>query len=154
ALERWVLARNPDLEAARRALEAARRRPSFEGALENPELGVAIGPSALGDPQFGTAYRVSIEQMIPLGKLGPQADAARAEADAEGASLAALTSELLRQTRQAYVEYVRASAVGQVLDDLRDLAEQFRKTALSRYASGLSGEADPLMADVELSHLD
>jgi cobalt-zinc-cadmium efflux system outer membrane protein len=154
ALERWVLARNPDLEAERWALTAAAERPRMAGALMDPELEFAVGPASFDEADLPTAYRIGIKQMLPWAKLGPRRDAARYEAAADSAGLAAMRNDLLRMTGGAYVDYVRGAAALRVIRELQELVEQLRRAALSRYAAGLVGESDPLMAEVEQSRLE
>jgi outer membrane protein TolC len=154
ALERWVMMRNPDLEAMRQALAGAHERARTAGSLMDPEVEFALGPSSLGDAELPTAYRIGIRQTIPWSKLGPERSAARWEVAAEGAGLAAASIDFLREVRAAYVDYVRGSAELRVVRELKELLEQFRHAALARYASGTVGESDPLMAEVEQSRLE
>ena len=154
ALERWVLARNPDFEALRWALAAAGERPAMAGALMDPELEVAVGPASFDEPGLPTAYRIGVKQMLPLAKLGPRRSAARHAASADSAGLAAARNDLLRVTSETYIEYVRGAASLRVIRELQELIEQFRRVALSKYAAGLVGESDPLTAEVERARLE
>ena len=151
-LERWVVRRNADAEAARQAYKAALEVPGTTG-WEDPMLDFAIGPSSFGS-ELGTAYRVGVRQAIPLGKLGSPKDVALNEAAASAADLDATLNDILRTARVTYAEYARALASAVVLNEMKQVVEQVRRVALSRYASGLVGEADALMAETELSMID
>lgn len=154
ALERWVVAANPELEAARQALAAARARRSVQGGVANPELEVVVGPGSIGDPELSTAYRVTVTQPLAWSKLGPRATVARYEAEAAAGELESTHNNLLRETREAYVDYVRSHASIRLYGELQSLVDELRRSALARYSSGLAGQSDPLQAEVELAHLD
>src|SRR5205814_7461289 len=55
---------------------------------------------------------------------------------------------------ESFADYTRANASSVVIAEMRQVVEQLRRVALSRYAAGLVGEADALMAESELSMLD
>src|SRR5262249_2781413 len=74
-LERWVVRQNADAEAARQAYRAALGVPGTTG-WEDPMVDFTLGPSSIGNDEFGTAYRIGVRQAIPLGKLGSPRDAA------------------------------------------------------------------------------
>jgi len=152
-LERWVVRQNADAEAARQAYRAALEVPGTNGC-EDPVVDFALGPSTLGSDQFGTAYRIGVRQAIPLGKLGSPRDAALNEAAASASDLDATLNDVLRTARVTYAEYAQALASAVVLSEMKQVVEQVRRVALSRYASGLVGEADALMAETELSMID
>ncbi|HKA24617.1 MAG TPA: TolC family protein [Candidatus Eisenbacteria bacterium] len=152
-LERLVVRQNADVEAARQAYQAALKVPGTSG-WEDPQLEFALGPASLNRDDFATAYRVGLRQAIPLGKLGSQRDVAKREAEASAADLDVTLNDVLRTARESYAEYARASATGVVIVEMRQVVEQLRRVALSRYAAGLVGEADALMAESELAMLD
>jgi outer membrane protein TolC len=154
ALERWVLERNPDLEAMRQGLAAAGERSKMAGALMDPELEFTVGPASFDEADLPAAYRIGVKQRLPWAKLGPQRSVARHEASADSAGVAALRNQVLRLTRATYVEYWQGDASLRVVRELQGLIEEFRRVALSRYASGLVGEADPLMAEAEQARLE
>jgi outer membrane protein TolC len=154
AVERWLLRRSPDAAAARAALRASRARTKSEGALADPEVDLAIGPSAIDDPQFGTAYRVAVMQPLGLTTRGGRAALARSDADAESARVATAESDLLLAGRRAVIEYQRAEAALRALVELRPVLDGVRRAALARYAAGVAGEADPLMAEMDQVKLE
>lgn len=151
-VSRRVAARNPDIEAARHVLEVARLMPKVESVRERPMLDFALAPSSIGDPDVNTGYRVSLTQRFPLSR--PNVVAAEREAVAQQASYFSVRSEVLRMTRQAYWDYATAIASRRVITEMQQLLEDMRRVALSRYAAGLVGEADALMAETEVAMLD
>jgi outer membrane protein TolC len=153
ALERWVVRQNADVEAARQAYRAAEQAPGTHG-WEDPQLEFALGPASLNRDDFATAYRIGVRQAIPLGKLGSTRDVASREAEASAADLNTALNDVLRTARESYTDYTRADAAGVVIAEMRQVVEQLRRVALSRYAAGLVGEVDALMAESELSMLD
>ena len=149
---RRVSARNPDIETARHALDLARLMPKVESVRERPMLDFALAPSSIGDPDVNTGYRFSVTQRFPLSR--PNVVAAEREAVAQQASYISVRSEVLRMTRQAYWDYVTAIASRRVITEMQQLVEDLRRVALTRYAAGLVGEADALMAETEVAMLD
>jgi outer membrane protein TolC len=152
-LEHWVVEQNADVEAARAALQAAEYAPAKTG-WEDPQLEFAFGPASLNRDDLHTAYRIGVRQVIPLGKLGSTREVAKREADASLADLNTVLNDVLRTARESYAEYARANASSVVIAEMRQVVEQLRRVALSRYAAGLVGESDALMAETELSMLD
>lgn len=152
-LEHWVVEQNADVEAARAAYQGALRVPGETG-WEDPQLEFALGPASLNRDDLHTAYRIGFRQAIPLGKLGSPRDVATYEAEASAADLNTVLNDVLRMARVSYADYARANASGVVIAEMRQVVEQLRRVALSRYAAGLVGEADALMAESELSMLD
>jgi outer membrane protein TolC len=148
AVERWLVRRNPDVAAARAAMAAARARARSEGALPSPEIEAVIAPGTLGDRDTDAAYRFEAMQPLGLGRRGALRSVARGEAAAESARAAETHAELVLAARRAVIEYQEAEAARRALQDLRELLDQARRAALSRYAAGVATEADPLMAEM------
>ena len=149
---RRVAARNPDIESSRRALEIARLMPRVERMRDPFTLDFELAPSSIGDPNVNTGYRVSLSRMFTLSR--PNVTAAEREAVASQADYLSTRSEIIRMARQAYWDYVRALASRRVITEMQQLVEDMRRVALSRYAAGIVGEADPLMAETEFAELD
>ena len=77
ALIRAVVRRNPEVDARRQALRAARARRSQVSALDDPEVAYGFAPMTIGSGSFGQTVQVS--QRLPWpGKrasLGASAEA-------------------------------------------------------------------------------
>ena len=152
-LEHWVVEQNADVEAARAAYQAALQVPGQSG-WEDPMLEFSLGPASLNRDDVHTAYRIGVRQAIPLGKLGSPREVAAREAEASAADLSTVLNDVLRTARESFAEYARANASSVVIAEMRQVVEQLRRVALSRYSAGLVGESDALMAETELSMLD
>jgi cobalt-zinc-cadmium efflux system outer membrane protein len=154
ALVAEVLARNPGLEAARRALEAARQRPAQAAAIEGPMIAYGFAPGSIGASHVPFGQEIELSQPLPYpGKRRLRAAAAGADADVAAADLQALTIELERRAAELHADdYVvyRAEAINA---EHRALLEDFKDVATARYAAGLASQQDPLTAEAELAHL-
>src|SRR5262249_21135495 len=107
-----VLARNPDLDAARAAWRAAVAAYPSATALDDPMAGYALAPLSIGSgARFG--QRIEISQKLPWpGRRALRGDAALADAEAAGADLEALRLDLAEAAVRAFDDdYVAARAL-------------------------------------------
>lgn len=154
ALERWVLARNPELRSAERSWAASRERIPQAGALDDPRADLMVAPASIADPDVDPAWRIGLSQQVTLGKRSSQRAAARSDAESARGALRATAERILHETRLAFADYALAETSLAINRELAGLAEEQRRTALARYGAGLVGQADPLQAELELGRLD
>ena len=149
-----VLARNPDVEAARRAWRAAVARVPQATALEDPMLSYEIAPlSASGDGSFG--QRVELGQRLPFpGKRRLAGEVALAEAEAAGGGLDQVRLDLALMASNLHDDlYVAAHAID-VNHHHKELLEQLKESAAAQYTAGRASQQDPLQAEVALLRLE
>ncbi len=149
-----VLARNPDVEAARQAWRAALAEYPQATSIEDPMLSYGVAPLSLsGDVPFG--QRVELSQKLPWpGKRRLAGEVALAEAEAAKGELEAVRLELALMASNMYDDlYVAARAI-EINQQHEELLKQFKKAAEAQYVAGKASQQDPLQAEVELAHLE
>lgn len=159
ALVREALERNPEIQAARRAIEAKRARIPQARAWPDPTVSVSYGGNLL--PPFTVMSRdpsstrqFMAEQEIPYpGKTRLRGQIAAREADAESLAYESVRRRVEAEVKQSYFDlYFTDQSLSTVRKD-RELLEKFEKVAEIRYAVGKAAQQDVLKAQVELSRL-
>jgi outer membrane protein TolC len=152
-LVQQVLERNPSLAQMVAAWKAAQARYPQVTSLDDPMFAATVGPETIApdDPGVEFAYRLEISQKLPFpGKLKLRGDSALAEASAAGRDVDDMRLQLVESARTAFYDYFLVDrALGVNKESLR-LLQEFRKSAQSRYESGLVPQQDVLQADVEI----
>ncbi len=151
ALIEAVLARNPDVEAARAGWRRALSRVPQEAALDDPTVSYAVAPlSIAGDAPLG--QRIELEQKLPLtGRRDLAGDAALAEADAMREDVAAVRLRLAALASSLYDDYYVAARSLDVDAHHRALLAQMRASAEAQYTAGRASAQDPLQVELELA---
>ncbi len=155
ALVQTVLERNPGIEAARSAWQAALARYPQARALDDPMLAFSTRPRSYGSSEVAAANDVMLAQSLPFpGKRTfrgasalASADSARSELEAERVKLAALASRLFDETWLAE-RALETNARH------RELLAEAQRVALARYVAGRGQQPDVLGADAELGMLE
>lgn len=153
-----LLARNPSIQAARRAVDAARARVTPAGTLPEPTvafetMGNLIPPTLMaGDPSSARVLRFSQEVPFP-GKLKLQGQAARAEADAQRWRYEGVRREAVAELKSAYYDLFLARKLGDVVESSRKLLRQFAEISEAQYKVGKGAQQDLIKADVEVARL-
>jgi len=159
SLVREALERNPEIEAARRTVQAKRARIPQARAWPDPMLSVSYGGNLLppltimrGDPS--SARQLTAEQEIPYpGKTRLRGRIATREADAESLAYEAVWRRVAAEVKQAYFALYFTDQSLSTLRKDRELLEKFEKIAAIRYSVGKAAQQDVLKAQVELSKL-
>lgn len=158
-LVQQALERNPELQAARRAVEAKRAHIPQARAWSDPLLSVSYGGNLLppftlmnGDPS--SARQFTVEQEIPFpGKTRLRGEIAAREADAETLNYQAVWRRIEAEVKQAYFDLYFTDQSLCTLRKDRELLQRFAKVAEIRYSVGKAAQQDVLRAQVELSRL-
>lgn len=150
-LVRQVLARNPSLEAARVAWQAALARPPQETALEDPMLSYSIAPlSIAGAERFGQTLELSQQLPFP-GKRSLRGEMALAEASAMREELEELRLRLALTASSLFDDLFVVHRALVITDEHLRLLEQLKRSAEAQYVAGRASQQDALQAEVELS---
>jgi outer membrane protein TolC len=156
-----AVARNPEIAAAERRVEAARLRPVQERSLPDPMLSPSY--SSTGRPWPGSGIGsdpnanvgVMASQQFPYpGKLALKASIAEREADAEAQSIDAARLSVVARVKQAYYRLAYTYAVSDVLDRNREVLVTLLKVSENRYAVGQAAQQDVIKAQTQLSVLE
>jgi outer membrane protein TolC len=160
-LIREALARNPEILAAQKKYEAARRRPPQESSFPDPTLslgwasngGPLPGQGIGTEPTSNVGFMVSQEIPYP-GKRKLRGDIAAKEADAEFQQYLATQLSVRSRTSQAFHRLHHAYAVLDILSEGKELLSQVIRVSEARYAAGKGAQQDILKAQTQLSILE
>jgi outer membrane protein, heavy metal efflux system len=152
------LANNQQLRSQRSKIDALRRDTSAAGALDDPQLGVALLNLPVDTWRFDqepmTQKQVRIAQKFPwFGKLDLKTQKAVLAAKIAEARWKGQRLALARKIIAAYFDLATAVRGDQINAQLMDLVNQLLQSSESRYASGMGLQQDVLQAQVELSRL-
>jgi outer membrane protein TolC len=151
--------RNPEILAARRAVEAKRARIPQAGAWADPKVSLSYGGNALppftlmrGDPS--SARELMAEQMIPYpGKTRLRTEIASRDADAETLDYEAVAQHVAAEVKQAYFDLAYIDRSLAILQKDREALEGFEKVTEIRYSIGKAAQQDVLRAQLEVTRL-
>lgn len=154
ALVREVLSRNPRVDVARSAAEAAAAHVAVARALEDPMVGYEVAPLSIGSGAvpFGQGFKISQRVPYPgtLRLRGSIAEADRAAADRRLEEVQLDLAQLASHLYDRYWLVDRALAV--TLDHIA-LLQSFQEVAAARYSAGVGSLQAPLLAETEAAHL-
>jgi outer membrane protein, heavy metal efflux system len=150
-----VLARNPELVAARKQWEAATNRIAQARSLDDPILSVQLWniPQPFKATQADNTI-IGLSQNLPFpGKLALKGDMASRSAEMTEQSVRAKERELVVRMKQAYYDVFLAQKAVQIHHEQVELVRQFVAIATTKFRAGKGSQADVLKAQVELSLL-
>ena len=150
--------RNPDVQAARREIAAARSRIAPAGALDDPMLEVGL----LNVPAESLSLRredmtmkmIGFSQRLPYpGKRALRRELAEREAQAAENNLQELVNRVRRDVKVAYFDLGLTDESLRLAQRNRQVLEQFLSIAEARYGVGQSTQADVLKAQTQVSKM-
>jgi len=154
ALVLAVLARNPNLEAARQAWRAALSEHPQARSLEDTMASYLLAPLSIRSDEVRFGQVIKVEQRFPTpGKFRFAGEVALAEAEAMQGAYDAVRLTLALMTSSLFDDYYRVTRVLVLNDEHRQLIEDIRTTAMIQYESGRVSQQDVLQAEVELAHI-
>lgn len=153
-----ALANNPEIQAARKELEAASQRVAPSGALDDPmlEAGLVSVPtdSFRLDREDMTMKMIGVSQRIPYpGKRGLREEVASRDAEAVQHAYQEMANRVVRDLRIAYLDLGLVLATTALTEKNKAVIEQFLQFAESRYKVGQGSQADVLKAHTQLSRM-
>lgn len=150
-----VLARNPELVAARKQWETATNRIAQARSLDDPFVFVDLFnvPHTFNVTQTQNAI-FGLSQNLPFpGKLALKGDVASRSAEMTEQSVRAKERELVARLKRDYYDLFVAQKAVQIHHQQVDLLRQFVAIANAKFRGGMGSQADVLKAQVELSLL-
>ncbi len=150
-----VLARNPELAAARKQWEAATNRITQARSLDDPTLSIQLWnvPQTFNVTQAQNSI-FGLSQNLPFpGKLALKGDVAGRSAEMTEQAVRAKERELVARLKQAYYDLFLAQKAIQIHHEQVDLIRQFVEIANAKFRTGKGSQTDVLKAQVELSIL-
>jgi outer membrane protein TolC len=150
-----VHGRNPSLQAAAAAWQAAAERYPQVVSLDDPMFGSMLGPASLGSGEVDFGWMVETSQKLPWpGKRRLRGQQAQAEADAAYQDIEDARLRLAEAARMAFLDYFLAQRHLELNASNVEEVERYRKTALAHYENRLVQQQDVLQAEVELAELE
>ncbi len=153
SLERVIaetLARNPSIEQATHALNAALERPAQARALDDPMLSYMIGPRTIGSSDFDPAHKFEASQSFPWpGKRRLRGEAAELEAEGLRGDLDMIREDLAYAARMTFLELWLTERAIEINNTNQNLLTEFEEIAQRKYAAGIVPKQDVLQARVE-----
>ena len=151
----YALAHNPRVEAARRRADGLRAAVDMHGWWPEPKLTVSGSPLPI-ETRNGPAWAsASLMQPLPwTGELDAKTATADAQARAAVQALQLVELQLAREVRHACFARWRTQAELDINGRNANIVRRFVERAQGRLAVGATGQADVLLAQVELARLD
>ena len=149
---------NPDIQAARRELDAARSRIAPAAALDDPMLETGVVNLPAQSLSFRredmTMKMIGLAQRLPYpGKRALKRDMAEKEAEAAENNFREAVNRVQRDVKMAYYELGQVDESLRLVEKNRRILEQFLSIAETRYSVGSSTQADVLKAQTQLSKM-
>ncbi|MBI2486212.1 MAG: TolC family protein [Deltaproteobacteria bacterium] len=151
-----ALQNNPEIKAARARWEASTKRPSQEGSLPDPMIGIGWSNVSFDritltdDPDSSIMFSFTQEFPFP-GKLSLREKIANEEAQALEQSYEATRRRVIADLKEAYYDWFLVDKSIEITLRNKDLLEKFVKIAEARYEVGKGIQQDVLKAQVEVS---
>ncbi|MEW6145947.1 MAG: TolC family protein [Thermodesulfobacteriota bacterium] len=147
---------NPEIKAANAKWRASTKRPSQEGTLPDPMIGVGWQnvsfDSITLDEDPDSMLRFSFEQEIPFpGKLSLKKKIAERESEAGEKSYLATERRVIADLKVAYYDWYLAGKAIEITGRNQELLRKFTKIAEVKYEVGKGIQQDVLRAQVENS---
>ena len=150
-----ALDQNPEVQAARKRMEAMAMRVPQAASLADPMVDAVGWPFFPNVPQTASGRMtvdVMLSQQVPWhGKLAAKAEAAEAEVKEARSNLAAVELATIEMVKRSYYElYYVQQAIRLTVLEQEELAK-IRSAAYARYRATLTSQQDVLRAELELS---
>ena len=148
---------NPEILAARKAVEAAQARIVQAQSLDDPELDVESWAIPLSQPtnlNQANTHMVNLRQRLPFpGKLRLRGEVASQEEAMATARYRMKEREVIAAVKKGYADLFMADRNTQITQEQLGLLERILKTAEVRYSVGKVTQQDVIKAQVEQSDL-
>lgn len=158
-LVRTALERNPRLKALGHIAEAQKFRIAPERALPDPVLSFGIKNMGIDRWTVGqevmSGVGVSVAQAVPFpGKLRLRGEIATQRALQADESVRAAKLGLIREVKDLYAKYYYYQKARDILAKKKEILENVRKTAESKYSVGSAPQSDIFKSQVEISGIE
>lgn len=150
-----AIAQNPEIQAARKRLEAAAYQVPVEASLQDPMLNMTVLPAPVQTAAGEQDVIVSGSQKFPWpGKLDRRGLRAEAQTDVLRAELAATELGVIEQVQKIYYELYYVQQAIAVTEEEQNLLAEIRDVASARYKAGKTSQQDVLRAELEISDIE
>lgn len=157
-LERYIeiaLAQNPEIQAARKRMEAFAHQVPVAASLPDPMLNTTAFPEPVQTATGQQELILGVSQKFPWRqKLSLHASVAESQTNMARAQLATVELATIEKVKKAYYELYFIQQATRVTKAERDLLVQIRDAANARYRAALASQQDVLRAELELSQIE
>jgi outer membrane protein TolC len=158
ALVNEALQNNPEIQAARNEVDAARQRVSPAGAFDDPMLEAGLINVPTDSWRFNredmTMKMLGLAQRLPFpGKRALRREVAERDAETAQHGYREMVNRVVRELKLAYLDLALALESVRLLKDTTLVLEQFRRIVESRYAVGQGAQSDVLKAQTQLAKM-
>lgn len=157
-LERYIeiaLAQNPEIQAARKRMEAFAHQVPVAASLPDPMLNTTAFPEPVQTAAGQQELILGVSQKFPWRqKLSLHASVAESQTNMARAQLATVELATIEKVKKAYYELYFIQQATRVTKAERDLLVQIRDAANARYRAALASQQDVLRAELELSQIE
>ena len=149
----YALDQNPNIQSARKQMEAFAHQVPVAASLQDPNLGMTFYPEQVQTAAGPQEFALSVSQKFP-GKLDTRAEFAESQTNVARAQLAAAELETISKVKRAYYELYFIQQTIQVTEADQKLLVEIRDVANIRYKTGKVSQQDLLRAEVEISNVE
>lgn len=151
----FALDQNPDIQSARKQMEAFAHQVPVAASLQDPNLGMTFYPEEVQTASGPQEFALSVNQKFPWrGKLSSRAELAESQTNVARAQLAAVELETISKVKRAYYELYFIQQTIEVTEADQNLLVEIRDVANIRYKTGKVSQQDLLRAEVEISNVE
>jgi outer membrane protein TolC len=151
----FALGQNPQIQAARKRVEALAYQVPIAASLQDPMLNVTVQPEPVQTASGRQEMILSASQRFHwFGKLDTRADIAESQTNVARAELAAAELATVESVKRAYYELYFIQQAIDVTQAERELLGEIRNIANTRYATGGASQQDVLRADLEIANIE
>ncbi len=151
----FALGQNPEIQAARKRLEAFGHQVPVAASLPDPMLNVTVQPQPLQTAAGQQDLVLSANQKVLwFGKLDTRASQAEAQTNVARAQLAAAELATIAKVKRAYYELYYVQQAISVTEEEQKLLGEIRDVANTRYKTGQTSQQDVLRAELEISNVE
>ena len=157
-LDRYIqvaLAQNPEIQAARKRMEAFAHQVPVAASLPDPMLNTTAFPEPVQTAAGQQELILGVNQKFPWRqKLSLHASVAESQTNVARAQFATVELATIEKVKKAYYELYFIQQATRVTEAERDLLVQIRDAANARYRAALTSQQDVLRAELELSQIE
>lgn len=151
----YALSQNPDIQAARKRVEANAYQVPVASSLQDPNLGMTFYPEQVQTASGPQEFALNISQKFPArGKLNAQGELAESQTNETRAQLAAVELATVAKVKRAYYELYFIQQTINVTEADKQLLVEIRDVANVRYKTGKVSQQDLLRAELEISNVE
>lgn len=150
-----ALDQNPEVQAARKRIDAAAHQVPVAASLPDPMLGVITFPAPVQTAAGNQELSLALSQKLPYyKKLQTASGAAESQANVARAQLATIELATIMKVKQAYYELYYVQQATEITAIEQEELTKIRDLANARYKTTLTSQQDVLRAEVELSNTE